>query len=178
MLSDAIRSGVLATRRLTTVFRQAAASSIISSAYAVNRGEMPSPAQMHVVGVDEFVYTCRAAAAAGAVNEGGSAGREERRAGSVLIHTTSSYCPLNTRADFWFVLCVADRLAAMTGGKDCVFVDVGGTPVDAAVAAVESALVTLVPALGFSPAADVQVQRNVFVAFAIAIFMVKSEHLP
>jgi hypothetical protein len=66
----------------------------------------------------------------------------------------------------------------MTGGKDCVFVDVGGTPVDAAVAAVESALVTLVPALGFSPAADVQVQRNVFVAFAIAIFMVKSEHLP
>jgi hypothetical protein len=42
VLSDAIRSGVLATRMLTTVFRQAAASSIISSAYSVNRGDFPT----------------------------------------------------------------------------------------------------------------------------------------
>lgn len=85
-------------------------------------------AHMHVVGVDEFVYKCRAAAAAGAVNEGGDAGRAMRRA----------------------------QLAGLTGGKDCVFVDTGGS-IDAAAAAVESALVTLAPALGFSPTADVQV---------------------
>ena len=65
MLSDAIASGVLTTNRLTQVFRQAAASSIISSAYAINRGEFPTPEQMHPVGVDEFVLACRAAAAAG-----------------------------------------------------------------------------------------------------------------
>ena len=41
VLSDAIHSRVLATRKLTTVFRQAAASSIISSAYAVNQGDFP-----------------------------------------------------------------------------------------------------------------------------------------
>ena len=49
-----------------------------------------------------------------------------------------------------------ERLAALTGGKDCVFVDAKGSP-EAAVAAVESALLTLVPALGFSPSADAQI---------------------
>ena len=83
---------------------------------------------MHVVGADEFVYKCRAAAAAGTVNEGGDAGRAMRRA----------------------------QLAELTGGKDCVFVDTGGS-IEAAAAAVESALVTLVPALGFSPTSEVQV---------------------
>ena len=86
------------------------------------------PAHMHVVGVDEFVYKCRAAAAAGAVNEGGDDGRAMRRA----------------------------QLAELTGGKDCVFVDAGGS-IDAAAAAVESALATLAPSLGFSPTSDVQV---------------------
>ena len=83
---------------------------------------------MHAVSVDEFVSTCRAAAAAGAVNEGGDAGRAMRRA----------------------------QLARLTGAKDCVFVDAGGS-IDAAAAAVESALVTLAPAMGFSPTEDVQV---------------------
>lgn len=41
VLFDMIHSGVLPVARLTDVFRQAAQSDIIKSAYAVNRGELP-----------------------------------------------------------------------------------------------------------------------------------------
>jgi RecD/TraA family predicted helicase len=42
ILADCITSGVVPCTKLTDIFRQAADSPIISCAYAVNRGEMPS----------------------------------------------------------------------------------------------------------------------------------------
>jgi len=43
VLSDLIRSGVIATVRLTEIFRQAASSKIIVNAHRVNHGQMPLP---------------------------------------------------------------------------------------------------------------------------------------
>ena len=45
VFSDIIRSGVVPTVRLTEIFRQAAGSSIVSYAHAINRGEHPNLAQ-------------------------------------------------------------------------------------------------------------------------------------
>ena len=45
VFSDIIRSGVVPTVRLTEIFRQAAGSSIVSYAHAINRGEHPRLAQ-------------------------------------------------------------------------------------------------------------------------------------
>lgn len=45
VFSDIIRSGVVPTVRLTEIFRQAAGSSIVSYAHAINRGEHPPLSQ-------------------------------------------------------------------------------------------------------------------------------------
>ena len=45
VFSDIIRSGVVPTVRLTEIFRQAAGSSIVSYAHAINRGEHPKLTQ-------------------------------------------------------------------------------------------------------------------------------------
>ena len=45
VFSDIIRSGVIPTVRLTEIFRQAAGSSIVAYAHAINRGEHPNLAQ-------------------------------------------------------------------------------------------------------------------------------------
>ena len=146
VLRDALASGVLRSRLLSTVFRQAARSSIIASAHAVNRGAFPSRDEMHLLQADEFVSVCRAAAAAGRAgkrstdaidfcrhkrigvptDEGGDAGREQRRA----------------------------RLRDLLGGKDCVFVESDSPEMAADV--VESALLTLTPSMGYSPTEDAQ----------------------